>query len=258
MAENLLSPNNPQIVAATPAKRAKDGLALAEGIAVAREALAGSWEVTQLFLDGNFAESAEGEGFVALAKGRRVPLALCSAKAMEKLSALDSAPPVGALVRPPMIDPRQFLDQNRRVVVLDSLADPGNVGTLARAAVAFGFGCVLSGQTVSLTNEKFLRASAGTAFHRNALLVLRDPADLLAQATFQMLALAPRAGKLLAEAAAGADRLALVLGNEAAGIDPARWRGATAVRIPMAGSAESLNVSVTGAIAMYALQGPTP
>lgn len=140
------------------------------------------------------------------------------------------------------------------VLVLDGVQDPGNLGTLARSAAAFGCEAVvcLPG-TVDPWNPKSVRASAGSLFRLPV--VQTSPMEL-----GEWLA---RHGYLLAAAEAGApaigteplpQRVALVLGNEGAGLT--EEVAATCERrlsIPMKGGTESLNVAVAGAILLYEL-----
>jgi len=143
-----------------------------------------------------------------------------------------------------------------RVLVLDAIQDPGNVGTLVRAAVAFRLDAafVLDG-TADPWSPKAVRASAGTAF--------RLPIHMLGVDRLQDFM--ERTGtELLIAAAGGADvrgisvgeRWALVVGNEGAGVrDELRSAGGRRVAVRMPGPAESLNVGVAGAILLYSLTG---
>jgi TrmH family RNA methyltransferase len=140
------------------------------------------------------------------------------------------------------------------VVVLDRLQDPGNLGTLIRTADAVGAaGVVLIEPGVDLYDPKTLRASMGSLFN---LPVIRTPnvtglfAWLLQQDVTPVGAGTHNGqpwGTGLFE-----DSVALVLGNEARGLSPdvaahiTRW-----AHLPMAGKAESLNVSIAGGVLMY-------
>jgi len=121
------------------------------------------------------------------------------------------------------------------------VADPGNVGTLIRTADAFGAAIGLSDGCGDPTGPKALRASAGAIF-RVPLGRFDDPAG-------RRVALAARAGQPLAPATG---QTVYVLGAEREGL-PAEVVGAcdAVASIPIADSAESLNVAVAGAIALY-------
>ncbi len=145
-------------------------------------------------------------------------------------------------------------DTGALVVVLVDVRDPGNAGTVLRAADAAGATAVVfAAESVDPYNPKTVRASAGSVFHV-PFTVRRDPATLAARFTaagFRTLATVVRDG----EDYAGLDwsvPTAVFFGNESSGLDPdlsARLDGAVA--IPMAGKAESLNVGVASAVVAF-------
>lgn len=140
------------------------------------------------------------------------------------------------------------------VVVLDGVADPGNLGTILRSAEAAGAaGVVVAGQAVDVRNPKVVRASAGAVFG----LPFSEQPD--AVATLE--ALAARGVRCLAAVAAGGPppdavdltgEVAVVLGNEARGVGATvRRRCAGTVTIPMSGAAESLNVAMAATVLCF-------
>jgi RNA methyltransferase, TrmH family len=144
--------------------------------------------------------------------------------------------------------------ETARALVLDAVQDPGNIGTLARSAAAFGCALVvcLPG-TVDPWNAKSVRASAGALFRLP--IVEAGPAELwawLERHDFRVLG-ADAGGEPLGDLA-GAARAALVVGNEGAGLsDEVRTRCHRLVAVPMAGDTESLNVAVAAGILLYDL-----
>lgn len=138
------------------------------------------------------------------------------------------------------------------VLVLDGVQDPGNVGTLARSALALGAGALVAGAgTARPFSPKVIRASAGAVF-RLPILNIADWSTLVAPSDQVLLADAHRGEP--PEAVPRNRRTFLVLGNEARGITrhPA---GAVWLRIPVRGPVESLNVAAAGAILLYMLGG---
>lgn len=163
----------------------------------------------------------------------------------------DTVTPQGLLV---VVDvPRSSLDDvaASRLVVLDAVQDPGNVGTLIRAADALGAaGVVVLPGTADPWNPKVVRAAAGASF--------RIP---VVETTLESLAGWCRAGGVpLLVAAAGGEAAprgegtrdaALVLGNEGAGVsEDVRALADGVVGVPQRGGADSLNVAIAGAILM--------
>jgi TrmH family RNA methyltransferase len=125
------------------------------------------------------------------------------------------------------------------------VSDPGNVGTLLRAADALGPAfALLSSGCADPTGPKALRASAGAVF--------RVPLGAFeAGEGFVRIALAPRDGVPLPELELP-ERVIFVLGAEREGLPDEVLAAADAVAsIPQAGRAESLNVATAGAIALY-------
>lgn len=123
------------------------------------------------------------------------------------------------------------------------VSDPGNVGTLIRTADAFGASVTLSSGCADPTGPKALRASAGAVF--------RVPIGRFEDATGRRIALVAHGGELLATAELGAATV-FVLGAEREGVPDAVVAGCDAVvSIPLTEGAESLNVAVAGALALY-------
>src|SRR5262245_30234422 len=123
------------------------------------------------------------------------------------------------------------------------VADPGNVGTLIRTADAFGAFLALSAGCADPTSSKALRASAGAIF-RVPLLDFDD-------APAPHVALVADGGKPLESLELG-ERVTFVLGAEREGVpQDVLGRCDAVATIPTSGEAESLNVAVAGAIALY-------
>ena len=143
------------------------------------------------------------------------------------------------------------------LLVLDAIQDPGNVGTLVRSAVAFGWRGVLAlDGTVDPWSSKAVRASAGTAFRIPiARSGVAEALEYLHKEDVRLLvasAEGPAVADVGGSAAAGA--LALVLGNEGAGVrDAVREVSQGTISVPMRGPVESLNAGVAGSILMYEL-----
>lgn len=168
----------------------------------------------------------------------------------------DTEVPQGVLAVAPEPDDAWFaqVGSSARLLVLDGVQDPGNVGTLARSAAAFALdGIVLLDGTADAWSPKTIRASAGALF---SCPVAQLPADEV----LERLASA-RLPLIVAEAAAPAlthrgleGGWALVIGNEGRGVrDSVRASSGGGVSIPMPGATESLNAGVAGSILLYEL-----
>jgi RNA methyltransferase, TrmH family len=157
---------------------------------------------------------------------------------------------VSTLAHPPRVIAvyrRDDLPRGVRPVTLAlwRVADPGNVGTLLRAADAFGAGVALSKGCADPTGPKALRAAMGAVF--------RVPLSAFDEPRGTRVALLPRGGAPLPGLRPDGD-VVLVLGSERAGL-PSQVLEQCDVRasIPQPGDAESLNVALAGAIALYEL-----
>ncbi len=139
------------------------------------------------------------------------------------------------------------------VAVLEGVEKPGNLGAILRSADAAGVDAVIvaEGRT-DLFNPNTIRASLGTVFRPNTCeATLAETLDWLTVRGLKIVAARPDADTCYT----GVDLrggVAIVLGSEATGLSDA-WRGVslTAVRLPMRGIADSLNVSTAAAVLFY-------
>jgi len=139
------------------------------------------------------------------------------------------------------------------VAVLESIEKPGNLGAILRSADAAGIDAVIVADArTDLYNPNTIRASLGTVFRKNVCEATSAATiDWLRTHGLSIVAARPDAETLYDDVdfRGGA---AIVLGSEAEGLSDA-WRGASiiAVRLPMLGMADSLNVSTTAAVLFY-------
>lgn len=178
-------------------------------------------------------------------------------RVMARLSDAATPPCVVAVVR--TVDTSVAVPPRGALLVLEHVADPGNVGTLVRTATAFGAAVVLVGGADPF-GPKAVRSSAG-ACYAAAIHRIEDASDLPASLRGEgrtVLGLAADGPTTLAEAAAEVTEVGavLVLGSEPHGLGAStRTAVDRLVRIPMSPDVESLNVAAAGAIAMHTLMG---
>ena len=167
---------------------------------------------------------------------------------------------LAAMQRPVLPTVAAVLAGARRVAVLEDIVDHTNVGAVFRSAAALGVDAVLvTPHCADPLYRRSVRVSMGTVFQVPWTRIAPWPAgmDTLRQAGFTVAALALREdGVELGELAAHApQRLALVLGTEGDGLGARTIADADlAVRIPMTGGVDSLNVAAASAVAFWALQ----
>lgn len=140
------------------------------------------------------------------------------------------------------------------VVCLDEVQDPRNLGALARTGLAFGAaGLVITARRSAGLSPGALKASAGALVHLPVARVsnLVQGLDRLKELGFWVAGASADGEQTPWEMDPG-DRVALVLGSEGSGLRRSvAKRLDFSVRIPMSGPAESLNVSVAGALLLY-------
>ena len=188
-----------------------------------------------------------------------------SAAAMDRMAGLVSSEGVLAMaeVDVPRLD-RWETNRTRRILALDRVQDPGNVGTLLRTASALGWdGAFLVDGCADVFGEKAMRASRGASLRFptrrgtfEELLKLVEALDMDAYAADAVPDVEAEARLSQRKSSHVVARpLCLLLGSEGMGVRKEAWRRFEPVRIPMPGLEESLNVAVAGGILMHRLGG---
>ena len=140
-----------------------------------------------------------------------------------------------------------------RVLLIDAVQDPGNVGTMIRTADAAGVDAVILGKgSADAFNPKTLRSAQGSTFHLPVVKAdLEDWIANLADEGFVLIGTALEGAKNYKDVAPS-DKMAFILGNEGAGVQANLLEQVDArVKIPIYGQAESLNVAIASAIVLY-------
>jgi TrmH family RNA methyltransferase len=216
-------------------------LVLAEGPHLLDEALRSKIEIYAVIL----AESAPEIPSIGHVNSKtRVVRVLDSL--FHKLASTESTQGVLALVRLPDWTPEDLMRGTPLVVVLDGVQDPGNAGAILRTAEAFGAtGAVFLKGTVSPSNPKLLRASAGSAFR--VPVIIGTPAEI--PPGLALYAADPRAELPVSQVNLDVP-CAIVIGSEGSGVRPELAVRATGVQIPTV-KVESLNAAVAAGILLY-------
>ena len=227
---------------------------VAEGLRVLQEVDKCGCRIDAVLLSENFGASSEEKALLNGWLARNVRICRTSENLFRSVSDVRAPQGAVALVR----FPERKLDaappgQNALVLFACGIQDPGNLGTIIRAAAAAGASLVCIGpKTVSPRNPKVIRASAGTIFRIPVVehAAMSEFLDYCACHSIR----AYRTDILHGLAYTQADlRLpsAILLGNEGSGITNEECSELPAIRIPMAEEVESLNVAMAGAIILF-------
>ena len=199
-------------------------------------------------------------GLASLSEAERELLAGCefetvSDAVFDAVSETMSPQGVLAIVRMPEYDLRSMTGgKTAKLLLLESLRDPGNLGTILRTAEAAGMdGIILSADSVDVFNPKVVRSTMG-AILRVPFCYVEDFPAVLSELKEQDVTLyaAPLQGSVPYTEPDYGERVGILIGNEANGLtDEVTALADVRIRIPMAGKAESLNAAVAAAILMY-------
>ena len=267
----LESPRNPRVRAAAELRerrhRERTGLTLVDGVREVTRALDAGIGAVEVFVSPErLARDPEGRTLAARLAAGTVPVHPSSDAVLERIGFGDRAEGVVAVVRIPALGlDRLQLPPDALVVVLERVEKPGNLGAVLRSADGAGASAViLADPLTDLFNPNAIRASLGTIF---GMPVASGPAPAVLDYLLDA-GIVPWAARVDAEALYSEAPLsgptALVLGSEAHGLSAA-WSDPRvhAVRLPMLGVADSLNVSIAAAVLLYEARrqrglAPTP
>ncbi len=174
---------------------------------------------------------------------------LISEALMKQISFLENPKDIFAVVSKP-----KNKTYSNKILMLDDVQDPTNVGALIRSAIGFGFETIIaSNKSADFYNEKAISASQGAVFHANLIRSdLVEEIEKLKKINYQIIGSFPSNGKDLKKFKTQ-EKFVLILGNEGSGIKKeVEDMVDEKVKIETM-KIDSLNVSVAGAIFMYEL-----
>jgi TrmH family RNA methyltransferase len=233
--------------------REKRGLFVAEGVRTVEELVKSALEIEGILIAPQVEEAPRGAALVAAARDRGLTVEQVGASEFASAAETESPQGILALARIPSATLDEIPGaESLRLLILDAVQDPGNVGTLLRTAAALGATATIAlPGTVDLWNAKVVRSAMGAHFQHTAI---HAPWD-------EVLSFRSKSGlQLWGADAAGSPvgsspipgRLGLVVGNEGAGLtESVRSALDRLVSIPMSPRAESLNVAVAAGILLH-------
>ena len=246
--EHITSTKNAQVAAIKALKNRRErentGAFLVEGVKMVGEALAIESRVLSLW--------ATDETLLPTAID--CPCYVVPQHVMQALCNTVTPQGIAAVVKLPKAPEIQSLGE--KIIALDDVQDPGNVGTILRTADAAGFtGAILSLGSADPFAPKCLRATMGSIFRLPIYLAqdITEPLSALKERGFSLLASELSEDDFFARENVE-NSFALIIGNEGNGICKNVSAIATHhLALPMAGGAESLNAAIAAGIMMYDL-----
>jgi len=236
--------------------REKHSLFVAEGVRSVEELLNSSLRIHGILTAPQLEDAPRGRLLLDLIASKGTESSRVNE--MEFRSAAETESPQGVIAIAEI--PAHSFDQltgkkSLRLLVLDAVQDPGNVGTILRTAAALGADATVAlPGTVDIWNAKVVRAAMGASFHHPAFhstveslisFLLTENTELWGADT----------GGESVDVVTPPERLALAVGNEGAGLSSSiRAQVRRLVSLPISGAVESLNVSVATGILLYQLK----
>jgi len=245
----IQSDKNPQVKQwkklQTRKERDKSGTFLIEGFHLVEEALKQKEYVEEIILNEK-TEMPPSWDYGA------IPVTVVTDEISKQLAETETTQGIFAVCR----QPQQTLESGQTFLLIDSVQDPGNLGTMIRTADAAGIDAVIVGKgSVDTYNPKVLRSAQGSHFHLPVISGdLTEWIDRLNAENIPVYGTALENGSVFTEADSN-DAFALLVGNEGSGVNKELLAKTTQnLYIPIYGKSESLNVAVAAGILLYYLK----
>lgn len=235
--------------------RERTGRFVAEGVRTIEELLASGLVVDGLLVSDDARSQPRVAALVDRAEAAGVRLLTVSQREFDSAAGTEAPQGVLAVAEAPVFELAALAGSELRLLVLDGVQDPGNVGTILRTAAAFDVSATIAlPGTVDLWNAKVVRSAMGSHFVHPTMSLSADAlAPFLAERGIPLWG-ADAAGTPLPELVVPR-RWALAVGNEGAGLSPAvQSLVAGTVALPISPTVESLNVAVATGILLFALR----
>ncbi len=229
---------------------------LIEGIRIVDDALQGGAKIEYiLFCDALFRTESGKKLFQTLSE-KNLKIYRIPDKLFRDISDTHTPQGIMAILSYQEFDYQDIIDKSQGfLILLDRIQDPGNLGTIIRAADAAGADAVLMSKgCVDLYNLKAIRATMGSGFHFPVLQDIGNTQEIichLKENGFKIISTDLNARQYYYQIDYHG-KIVIVIGNEANGILPeVRKYSDSVVKIPILGKAESLNASIAASIVMY-------
>lgn len=231
------------------------GLFIAESPKVIGRALDAGYEPVSCLIEKRH---IEGEGREILARIKDVPVFCAESELLTQLTGFKlTRGMLCAMKRKPLPDAAEICKGKRRIVVLDRVMNPTNVGAVIRSAAALGMDAVLLSPGCSdPLYRRAARVSMGTVFQIDWTFLKQEGLEEIKALGFRAVAMALRDNSLSVDdpRLAAEEKLAVIMGTEGDGLSDGTIAECDfTVRIPMHHGVDSLNVAAASAVAFYQL-----
>lgn len=250
----ITSVDNPSVKEARKLQRRRHrhqrGAFLIEGVRLVGDALQSNAQVQEIYFAPELiATNANAQRLLDQAGAAQIPCQACSAPVFATLTETVTPQGIAAVTLLPHLSLPTSITL---CLILDQVRDPGNAGTLLRAAEAAGVAFVIFGPaTVDPFNDKVVRAGMGAHF-RLPLRICSTWSEISASLPPTLNFYLAQANALLPyDAVPWCEPAALIVGGEAVGASLPAYAVARPIAIPMAGAVESLNAAMAGAIILF-------
>jgi RNA methyltransferase, TrmH family len=259
MAETISSAANPLIkrikLLANRKYRREQCAFVVEGIQPVWRAVAAGWEIEALVVDPDLRAESPAAAMVTEQESRGVRVVRLSQGLFQRLTSREGSAGLAAVVRSRHIDLSDLeVRPDSLFVALHNIGNPGNLGTIIRTTDAVGgAGVILIGDTTDPYAPSSVKATMGSIFAVKVAHVADSEQFLDWAAVNGVEVLAASGGADVAHwSIAYRPPLAVLLGSEGEGLPSELLaRSGRQIKIPMTGTAESLNVAVAAAVLMY-------
>lgn len=237
--------------------RQKESKYIIEGYRILTLAIECNADLDYVFINETFEDKEEHKNFLDILKNKNIKIFRTTNKIFKELIDTENTQGILGVVRFKAKKIEHNINcENKFVLILDRIQDPGNMGTIIRTADAAGVDAiiVLKG-CVDIYNPKVIRSTMGSIFDMNIIHCTQEEClNELRNKNFKIVSSYLNTDNYYHETKYH-EKTALVIGNEANGVnDELIKESDILVKIPIYGNAESLNAAISSAILMYEIK----
>ena len=237
--------------------RNKESKFIIEGYRILTLAIECRAKLDYVFINEDFEKKQEHKEFLEILKKKDIRVYKTTNKIFEDLTDTENTQGIIGVVKFKQRTLEENLtDDNRFVLILDRIHDPGNMGTIIRTADAAGVDAIIALKgCVDIYNPKVIRSTMGSIFDMNVIHATQEEAlRILKLKKFDIVSSYLDTNNYYNTVEYNY-KTALVIGNEANGINEELVsKSDVLVKIPIYGKAESLNAAISSAILMYEIK----